>query len=87
MNKAQSQRVHAKRRLDERYGMEINRHQIRDLVAQIQSGKAEHVETQTNRLSIKTVCFNGVKIPVAYDKQRKTIVTFFPKNSRYAAVP
>jgi hypothetical protein len=72
------QRIHAKRRLEERFGFTVNRHEFRELVQQITSGKAEHLESQSNRVSIKAVTFKGKKIAVAYDKSRQTIITFLP---------
>ncbi len=81
MSKKSCQRIHAKRRLEERFGLTINRHQLRDLVLQIQSGKAEHLETQSNRISIKAVTVNGQKIAVVYDRNRQNIVTFLPKEA------
>ena len=82
MNKTHSERIHAKRRAKERFGLELNRHQLRELVKQIQSGKAEHLETQSNRVSIKRVKFEGSFYTVAYDKNRQTIITFLPEEER-----
>ena len=82
MNKTQCQRIHAKRRAYERFDLELNRHQLRDLVQQIQNGKAEHIESQTNRVSIKRVTFEGKKYTVAYDKTRQTIITFLPEEEQ-----
>ena len=75
LNKTQSQRVHAKHRLLERFGMEINRHELAELVNQIKSNKSEHIETQSNRVSVHMVKFRGESLPVVYDKQRKNIVS------------
>lgn len=86
MNKTHSERIHAKRRAQERFGLELNRHQLRELVKQIQSGKAEHVETQSNRVSIKRVKFEGSFYTVAYDKNRQTIITFLPEDYDFPSI-
>lgn len=82
MNKSAAQRAHAKRRALERYGLEINRHQMREIVKQIQSGKAKHLLTQSNRTSVKLVSFNNTELIAVYDKLRKNIVTFLPNKEQ-----
>ena len=81
MSKKTCQRIHAKRRLEERFGLTINRHQMRELVQQIHAGRAEHLETQSNRISIKAIMLNDRKIAVVYDCSRQTIVTFLPQEA------
>ena len=87
MSKKTCQRIHAKRRLEERFGLTINRHQMRELVQQIHAGRAEHLETQSNRISIKVVSFQGKKFAVVYDGKRKTIVTFLPDEALLDYLP
>ena len=82
MNKLQSERIHAKHRAKERFGLDLNRHDLRELVKQIQNGKAEHIETQSNRVSIKRVKFEDKFYTVAYDKNRQTIITFLPEEEQ-----
>lgn len=77
-NKAVCQRAHAKKRLAQRFDLQINRFQIRDLVAQIQQGKTRLLEKQSNRISVQLVIYSERKLAVVYDKERKTIVTFLP---------
>lgn len=85
MTKAQSERVHAKRRCMERYGLEINRHDIRDIVGMIQSGdrtKATKKEDQSQRVSVWIVKFRGIDVKVVYDRVRKTLVSFLPMEDK-----
>ena len=79
MDKAQSQRAHAKRRARERYGLHINRDLYRELVQRIQLGRARIIERQSNRIAVHLLEIDGVQYPVAYDNQRQTIVTFLPQ--------
>ena len=82
MRKKLSERVHAKRRLVERYGLELNRRELRELVSQIQEAKATHIETQSNRVSLWRVSHGTIEIVVVYDKKRGTIVTALPASDR-----
>jgi hypothetical protein len=77
-----AQRRHAKRRAAERYGLELNRHDMRTLVEQIQHGDAEFIERQSLRVSVWWVTVGGKRCRVVYDRLRKTIVTFLPEEPR-----
>ena len=78
MRKKLSERIHTKRRLQERYGLDLNRHELRKLVIQIQDATAEFLETQTNRISLWRVKHDEVSIDVVYDKKRGEIITALP---------
>lgn len=80
MNKKQSQKAHARRRIEQRYGVSINRHKMRDFVLKIQNNDCVHVETQSNRVTVKKVLFEGTEYKVVYDKNRHVVVTFLPND-------
>lgn len=80
MEKKLAQRVHAKRRAEQRYGISMNRDSLRQLIVQIQAGKARVLERQSLRVSVLELCIDGNPIPLVYDHKRKTIVTFLPKS-------
>jgi hypothetical protein len=84
-DKARAQTKHAKRRAFERYGVELNRHQLRELADLIRTGKAEFVEKQSHRVSVFRVPIGDTTARVVYDRQRKTIVTFLPPERSEAA--
>lgn len=71
--KEQSQQIHFKKRLKQRTGLEINRDGIENLVKQCQT--TIPVYKQSIRVYIHKVNFNGTELFVAYDKQRKTLIT------------
>lgn len=79
MKKSVCQRIHAKRRAVERYSLDLNRQDLRNIVTVIQSNKATPVEKQSHRVTVFDLTYNEVDVRVVYDKQRKTIVTFLPK--------
>lgn len=79
MKKSVCQRIHAKRRAEERYALELNRDDLRNIVQRIQQNQATHVEKQSHRVSVFDLTYNNIDVRVVYDKNRKTIVTFLPK--------
>lgn len=78
LTKTRAQRIHARRRALERYELDLNRHDLREVVESIQAGKATFVRRQSLRVSIWEVTVKGQACRVVYDKLRKTIVTFLP---------
>ncbi|NMB91712.1 hypothetical protein GYA37_02600 [candidate division WWE3 bacterium] len=87
LSKKQSQKIHAKKRAVERYGVSFNSKDILQLVKAIQNEKAEFVEKISNRQTkfkvfvpeeLKNKCPKHSEVLVIYDKKRKEIVTFLP---------
>lgn len=79
--KSENQRIHAKRRARERYGICLVRRDLDKMVASIQSrnGAAEIVRKVNNRISTWLVTYKGIDLPAVYDCHRHNIVTFLPK--------
>ena len=76
MNKTEACKVHIKRRFKERFGIDINRHDIRELVSNIQSGDNIIREQRlTNRVTAFDMNFKNNHCVVIYDKIRKVPVT------------
>lgn len=78
MDKKLAQRVHAKYRAQQRYGLNLNRHDLRRLVEQIQAGNAKVIKRSSLRVSVLELAVDGIAIQVVYDYKRKNIVTFLP---------
>lgn len=76
MNKTQACRIHIKKRFKERFGLDINRHDIRALVTDIQEGN-NIIEARrlTNRVTVFDMNFMNKRCVVLYDKTRKVPVT------------
>ncbi len=77
-DKKRAQRLHATRRAAERYGINWNRHRVREVKAQIALGRATLLEKQSNRVSIYQCWIEGRWIKIAYDKQRKEVASVLP---------
>lgn len=79
MCKDRAQRVHAKRRIEERFGLTLNRQTYFHLVKRIQTGRATFIGRQTNRVKLYEIEYQGVVMRVVYDNIRHNIVTFLPQ--------
>lgn len=73
-----AQRSHAKRLAKQRYGLTLNGHDLRQVVIQIQEGRAKKIEKQGDGKYVFEVIYEGMAIPVVYDKTTKNVVTFLP---------
>jgi hypothetical protein len=78
MTKLHAQRRHAKLRAQERYGLSLNRIDLREIAGLIQQGKAVFLRRQSLRVSHWLVEVGGKSARVVYDRKRKTVVTFLP---------
>lgn len=76
MNKKTSERVHAKRRALERYGLVLTKDIRNDIRGKIKRNDGTFIRRTSRRVSIWEVELSGDKYVVAYDTQRKEIVTF-----------
>lgn len=77
------QRAHAKTRFRQRLGMNINRHEYRDLVEKIQKGEFKVVWRQAKRISHYRGIIKGIPVILIYDHYRTNIVTVFKESERY----
>lgn len=76
-HKYAAQRYHAKRRLLQRYGIELTDELRLDMISQIASGKAKFIERQSRRITVHLVrAEQDTFVPAVYDSNRKEIVTF-----------
>lgn len=80
MSKTIAQRIHAKRRASERYGLDLNKEKYDQLCEFARS--ATVLERQSNRLTVRRIMMDGSPIRVVYDASRHQIVTFLPQKRR-----
>lgn len=73
-------RKHVRKRLKQRYNLNLNSAQLTDLEKQIGHGSV-FVELSSLRESLHIVKVGDIEIPVVYDKKRKTLVTALPQSS------
>ena len=78
LDKKYAQRVHAKNRLKERYGIEINRHDYTALCSMIQGNHGIFMEKQSRNRSVWVLRFQQKWLVAVYDKERKQIASFLP---------
>src|SRR5438045_2427999 len=78
-DKAKAQRRHARRRALERFGLELNRKHLREIVGAIQAQKAELIRQQSLRVSLYRTWVLDQEVFVIYDRRRKEIVTFLTR--------
>jgi hypothetical protein len=81
LSKHKAQILHARRRAKERFDLELTPKLRRQLIADIQAGRAWFVYRQSNRVSIWRVAVGKLTARVVYDSVRKSIVTFLPKGA------
>ena len=75
-NKHIAQKKHALRRCYERLGYDLSEKEYQDALKSIQNGTASFKEKQSNRVSLFQLDIRGTEVLAAYDKERKTIITF-----------
>lgn len=83
-DKKSAQMHHARQRAIQRYDLEFDQAMHTTFLQAIQScntKKAVKLWQQSNRISIFKVWFDERWIPVVYDRQRKQVVTFLPKEA------
>ena|SRR3989344_2761338 len=71
-------RMHAKRRAFERYGITLNRHDVKQIVQMIRDGSGKFLRRQSRIRVHWEVEFRSVKMRVVYDSLRDEIITFLP---------
>ena len=76
--------AHAKKRAEERYDVNLNKHARREVVRMIkgEAPGAEYIGRQSNNRTFWRVEHGGEKLNVVYDKQRNTLCTVLPKEAR-----
>lgn len=76
--KAQADRIHAKRRATQRFGLILNKVAYRELVQRIQGPEPTYVRKLSNTRSLHVLNVEGRWLWVVYSRRMKTIVTFLP---------
>lgn len=74
--KKQAERIHAQRRLAERFG-NIS---VKDVKQAIKSGQSKFIKAQSNRVIHRAVEIHGVKMIAVWDKRRKEVITVLYEN-------
>lgn len=81
MSKRKTLRRHARRRTQERYGLDLTQTVRDEIIAKIRRGAAHMVERQSLRVSVQDVLLStGDMIRVVYDNQRRELVTVLSRD-------
>lgn len=78
MDKRACQRLHAKKRARQRYGINLNSALNRAIIKGIQGGEYRVLAGISNTRSVFEVCIENRYIAIVYDNVRKNVVTFLP---------
>ena len=73
--------AHAKKRAEERYGLNLNKEARHEIVQMIQTNQAEFVGKQSNNRTLWRVNYQEQSLNVVYDKARSTMCTVLPQNA------
>ncbi len=76
-SKAKALKIHTTRRVHQRYGLNVNVH---DLARLIQERRGTFVKRRSHRVTIWDVEYKGEILRVVYDKKRGLPITALPKN-------
>lgn len=75
-SKKACEKYHAKKQFKKRFGIFLNRYDIKNIIDNIQNGKYEFIENQTNRVNVWKGVVKGKEAVIIYDKHRKMVITF-----------
>jgi len=73
--------AHAKKRAEERYGLNLNKQARHEIVNMIQTNQAKFVGKQSNTRTLWRVNYQDQSLNVVYDKARSTMCTVLPKEA------
>ena len=80
--KKQCQRIHARKRFLERYGIRCTRDIERSFLTAIAEGRVGFVDQQSMRIFVYDVPYQYKLYRVVYDRLRNVIVTVLPEGER-----
>lgn len=83
MKKIHAQRIHSKDRAMERYGIELNRHDLRNIADIVKNKRAFWIADKTNRISIYKVEYKTVEMWIAYDNNSLQVASFLPRGAKW----
>lgn len=81
LTKAKCQKIHFKRRLEERMGIKYTQKVNDDLIHKIRIGQIDVVKRQSRRTSIYRINYEQKDLFIVYDHIRGTLVTVLPPDN------
>lgn len=86
-SKKSSQQKHAKKRALERHEIDLTQEDFKKIKDMIESGRSELLKKQSHRVSIRKIILNNNEYVIVYDHNRKTVVSFLPKDNWFTGTP
>lgn len=77
-DKGDCQRIHAKRRALQRFGVVLDDAKQEQIIKRIQKGDAIFLRRDSIRVAVFAIRFEGTLLKVVYDAQRKTLASVLP---------
>lgn len=74
-----AQTRHARFRATQRYGLDMSRHKLAELVRRIQAGDVISAERQSHSRTWVTMEVDGQVVRLVYHRRTKQIATFLPR--------
>ena len=71
----------------ERYELELNRTQLKEIIGKCRNGSAKLLQSHSIRVKEFLVSWEGKEFRVLYDRLRKEIITFLPPPKKPAENP
>jgi len=81
MKKEKALQIHVRRRGLSRYNLNLSKRKQKEIVSKIRHGNCKNSKKLTNTRSYHVVEYQGIDLPVIYDKKRKKLVTVLPKHN------
>jgi len=81
---AKAQKKHAKKRIENRFGLDMNDNKLTQIINKIIKGSAELIKKHSNHRSEWKVPFEEKILRVIYDNKTKSIVTALPLNDYWS---
>ena len=79
-SKRRDQQLHARKRAQERLGLNLSVNRQNEIVGMIQRSECVFVRKDSNRVSVFDVEFEQETFRVAYDRHRKSLATIMTKD-------
>lgn len=86
-SKRTAQRKHAVQRAKDRHNIDLTPEDFTKIKDMIESGLSELLEKQSHRVSIRKITLNNKEYVIVYDHNRKTVVSFLPKDNWFTGTP
>lgn len=78
-SKKKAQRIHARRRAMERFGLNLTEKVRSEIIDKIRNNESQPLERSSPIKSIHAVRYDGEVYAVVYDKRRKELASLLPR--------